>query len=339
MRLELLIGFGLALTVAALLTVVASWVAERCGFVDHPIAWKTHTRPTPYLGGVAVLAGVTAGSVAAPNLHTVALLLGASWLLSIVGVVDDAMNLDVRLRLVFELLGGVFLWSLNLGWHFAGPHWINLLVTVVWVLACVNAFNIIDLMDGLATSVVATSAAGLALLACIENETTMSVIALASVGACIGFLPFNVAQPARIFLGDGGTMALGFLVSALIPIALHGGRGQPHAIAAGLLLFWVPFVDASYRALKRIRRRVSLMTAGHDSLADGLQRRLGTPLNVSVLVAGVQAVCSVLAVGAIELTGAGDLAAITLMVTSLVAIYAASFDYYNEPVDTIVIRK
>jgi UDP-GlcNAc:undecaprenyl-phosphate/decaprenyl-phosphate GlcNAc-1-phosphate transferase len=339
MRFELLIGFGLALTVASLLTLPASWVAERCGFLDDPIAWKTHARPTPYLGGVAVLAGVTAGSVAAPNLDTVALLLGGSWLFSVVGVVDDAMNLDVRLRLIFELIGGAFLWSLNLGWQFSGSQWINLFVTVAWVVVCVNAFNVIDLMDGLATSVLIASAAGLALLACVENEMTTSVIALAAVGACIGFLPFNAAKPARIFLGDGGTMALGFLVAALIPIALQGGKDHPHAITAGLLLFWVPFVDATYRALKRMRRRVSLMTAGHDSLADGLQRRLGTPLNVSLVMAGAQAVCSGLAVGVIELRRDGDLAAISLMVTSLLVIYAASSDYYNEPVDPIVIRK
>jgi UDP-GlcNAc:undecaprenyl-phosphate GlcNAc-1-phosphate transferase len=314
------IGFAIAVTVAAVMTPFARRVGLRCGFVDRPTGWKEHVVPTPCLGGVAVLAAATAGALVAPSVRTVAVFFGLAWVFSLVGAVDDVLNLDVRLRLLFEAAGATCLWSLGFGWHLTNPKWIDLLATIVWVLVVVNSFNIIDLMDGLASSVIAAAASGIAVLAWAQHEPTTTAIALAVVGASLGFLPFNLTRPARIFLGDGGTMSLGFLVSALIPLALHGaGNGAP-LIAPALLLFWVPLLDASYRVFTRVGRGVSLMTAGHDSLADTLQRRLLTPGKVSLLVCGVQGLFSSLGIGVIQ-SGVGAEVAAVPIASSLMVIY------------------
>jgi UDP-GlcNAc:undecaprenyl-phosphate GlcNAc-1-phosphate transferase len=201
-----------------------------------------------------------------------------------------------------------------------------------------NAFNIIDLMDGLASSMITASAGGLAALAWLENEPTTAVIALALVGASLGFLPFNTAGPARIFLGDSGTMPLGFLVSALIPLALGGAANHPTWLASAPLFFCIPLVDASWRALKRFGRGVSLMTAGHDSLADSLQRRVATPFRVAALLAGAQALCSATAVGLIELDGNSGLVAALVATASLLAVSAASSGLVDRWADVVSLR-
>ena len=319
-----MIGFAIALALAATLTPVARRAGLHFGCVDKPTGWKEHHEPTPHLGGIAVLAAASAGSLATSEIRTVAVLLGLAWLFGLVGTADDVFNLDVRLRLLFEVVGAILVWSFGFGWQFSHQNWINLVGTVLWVVAVVNAFNILDLMDGLASSVVTAAAGGIAALAWAQHDLAASAVALALVGASLGFLPFNIARPARIFLGDGGTMSLGFLVSALIPMASGGAAHEPALIAPALLLFWIPLLDAAYRALKRISHGVSLMTAGHDSLADTLQRRLSAPLRVAVLAGGTQALCSGLGIGVIESGVEVEIAAVPIA-TSLVIVCAAAF--------------
>ena len=330
---DVLIAFGVALPTSFLANPVACRLARRWNQVDRPTDWKTHPGATPCLGGWAVLTGITAGFFVAPNTRT-GLLVVTAWLLSIVGIVDDRVNLDVRLRLMCELLAAIFLWRLNLGWQITDSQWLNLLLTVAWVLGVMNAFNILDLMDGVAGSVIATSAGAVALLGLMHHDVATTALAFATAGACAGFLPFNLAKPARTFLGDGGTMPLGFLASALIPLALNGATEKPFTFAVGLLLFGVPLIDAVLRALRRLRRRVSLMTAGHDSLADDLYRRLGTANRVALYLAGTQTVCSSFAVGFSEFDPLGQGIATVLMLVGAVAILTASTNLHRR-MDTL----
>jgi UDP-GlcNAc:undecaprenyl-phosphate/decaprenyl-phosphate GlcNAc-1-phosphate transferase len=317
------IGFAVALALAAILTPVARRVGLQAGFVDQPTGWKEHVDPTPHLGGTAVLAAASAGSLYTSGVRTAGVLLGVAWLFGFVGAADDVLNVDVRLRLLFEVIGAILVWSFGFGWQFSNDAWINLVATVLWVLAVVNAFNILDLMDGLASSVIIAVAGGIAALAWTQHNVATSAIALALVGASLGFLPFNVARPARIFLGDCGTMSLGLLVSALIPMAIGGAANEPPLLAPALLLFWIPLLDATYRALKRITHGVSLMTAGHDSLADRLQRKLTAPIRVALLAAGAQALCSGLGVGMIDSGVDVEVSAVPI-VGSLLIVSAAS---------------
>jgi len=300
---RLLISFALAMSVAGALTPVARRVGLAFDLVDRPQGWKSHLTPTPYLGGAAVLAGVTTGSLLGPDLRTVALVLGAMLVLSVTGTLDDAVHLHVGWRLLIELLAGCFLWAVGLGWRLDGPDLMNLVLTCVWVVGVINAFNIIDLMDTLASSVLIASAVGLAVLAQLEGDTNTAVMSIAVGAATLGFLPFN-AKRSHIFLGDGGTMALGFLVAAIAMLALHGAEQDSQLAVVAPLLFWVPLADAVWRALERITAGVSIMTAGHDSLADSLQRHVVTPGRVGLLLAAAQAVGSTVAITSIR-SGAG----------------------------------
>lgn len=332
---SLMLGFVAALTIAAVATPVARRVALRRGLLDHPTGWKTHPSPTPYVGGIAVLAGVSVGALVAASARTTLLVLLVAWGLCVVGVADDARNLDVRLRLGLEAAAGVFLWVLNIGWHFAGSDGLNLLVTCIWVIGIMSAFNIIDLMDGLASSVMAICAGGLAVLAWLDDDLTTTAIALAIVGACLGFLPFNLISPARIFLGDGGTMPLGFLVAVLIPLALDGAAHNPTLLASAPLFFWIPLFDAAWRAAKRTGRGVSLMTAGHDSLADSLKSRVVTPARVALVACSAQTLCSGVAVSVVELEGDVEVVAAVVAGASLIVASATSSPRFARRVDAL----
>jgi UDP-GlcNAc:undecaprenyl-phosphate/decaprenyl-phosphate GlcNAc-1-phosphate transferase len=294
----LLLAFVLALGAAALLTPCARRLGLACNLLDHATDWKTHRHPTPYLGGAAVLLAFALGAVLAPDLRAAAILLTVAFTLSLVGTVDDALRLDVRWRLLSEVAAGGVLWAAGYGWRLDVAEGLNLILTCLWVVAVINALNLIDLMDTVASGVLFATAGGLALLAYLEGQTTAAVMCVALTGGILGFLPYNVS-PARIFLGDGGTMGLGFLLAGLTLLALGPDREDAAVLLVTPVLVLVPLSDAAWRAVKRIRRGVSIMTAGHDSVANDVLRHVGTPPRVGLLLAAGQAVCSTAAVLAI----------------------------------------
>ncbi|MBS1885465.1 MAG: hypothetical protein JSS97_21160, partial [Actinobacteria bacterium] len=164
---------GLALTLPALLvflTVPGSIrVARRTGFLDRPKGYKAHLRPTPYLGGAAVLvAALPAAVLVGDGLlsHYWPLVAGAIFLAA-VGAIDDRVNLSPWLRLAVEAGTGWFLWTEGLGWSVFNLGALNLVLTAFWVMALVNAFNLMDNLDGAAASVAAVSAGAVAALAVI----------------------------------------------------------------------------------------------------------------------------------------------------------------------------
>ena len=172
--------------------------------------------PTPYLGGAAVLAGVLLtvlpqGGAA----DRFAAILACAAILWLIGTIDDRINLSPVWRLLAEIGVGVIIWSTHLGFTAFGSDALNLGSTVLWIVAIVNAFNLMDNIDGACAILAAISAAGIAAAAIAGGDTTLGAVAVAVTGACMGFLRHNLARPARLFLGDGGSMPLGLLIADL----------------------------------------------------------------------------------------------------------------------------
>ena len=141
-------------------------------------------------------------------------------------------------------MGGV-LFAADLGWHVFASDAANLVLTIGWLLGVINAFNLMDNMDGAAGTVAALSSVGTAILALTVHEISIAVLAVALCGACLGFLPYNLSSPARIFLGDGGSMPVGFLVAAAImAVPLHGAVGW-HRLLVAVLLVALPVLDTT----------------------------------------------------------------------------------------------
>jgi len=289
------LAFLIPLLATLILTPVASRAAHRYGVMDRPGGHKTHREATPYLGGLAVAAGllVIAAIASGANGQLLTILVGGV-LLAGVGLADDVRGLAALTRLGFEVIAGVALWMAGVRADVLHQVWINLPVTILWVVAVTNAFNIIDNMDGLATAAAVTSSLGIATIAAINGDYLVASFALAVAGASLGFLRYNF-PPATIFLGDAGSMLLGFLIAALIlKLDLPVGAAAPRALST-ILLAAVPLFDLTLVMVARLREGRPVYRGGSDHLSHRLAAA-GVPKRTIVcIVGGAQLACSGLA--------------------------------------------
>lgn len=296
------VGLALAAAAAYWATPVAIVVADRLRFYDRPAGYKGHGRPTPYLGGSAVmLAFVLPLLVAVGDYHRTVPLIAGVALLWAVGTLDDRRTVSPTARVMVELAVAGGLWALGLGWHVHLGPGVNLLLTCVWIVGVINAFNLFDNMDGAAGTMALVVSAAVAALGGIRGDAWLTAAAAALAGACLGFLPHNLARPsARIFLGDGGSMPLGFAVAALVMIGASGAVPEWQALLVGLLLVGLPALDTALVIVSRTRRGISILTGGRDHLTHRTRQRMRTPRAVAVVLGAVQAVLSAFALIAVQ---------------------------------------
>jgi UDP-GlcNAc:undecaprenyl-phosphate GlcNAc-1-phosphate transferase len=295
----------ISLTAVWLLTPVAQKIAVRTGFYDHPTGYKAHPAPTAYLGGAAVMAGfLLSVVVVGQNLSRWWPILACAVGLMVLGTLDDRFTVRPSYRLAAEVAAAVLLWNYDLGWTFVSSEFERLLLTCAWIVGFTNAFNLMDNMDGAASIVAAACAAGIAAQALVVGSAGgLALIALALAGSCLGFLPHNLRRraPARIFLGDGGSLPIGFIVAALaMSIPVDEPLGWPVLLVAALLLS-VPVLDTLLVVVSRTRRGVSIVTAGRDHLTHRLRVRLASPASVAAALAVTQVVVSLLTIAAASL--------------------------------------
>jgi UDP-GlcNAc:undecaprenyl-phosphate/decaprenyl-phosphate GlcNAc-1-phosphate transferase len=290
---------AVALIAVWILTPVARRSAVRTGFYDHPVGYKAHADPTPYLGGAAVLAGfLPAAILFADGLGHFAPILGGAVALGVVGLLDDRSGIRPSLRILAEAIAATGLWAFDLGWSFSESSLVELVLTVIWIVGFTNAFNLMDNMDGAASTVACICAGGVAAQAIVGGDAELAALAFALSGACLGFLRYNLpaSGPARIFLGDGGSLPIGFIVAAAaMNIPVESGIGWP-VVLVGALLLAIPVLDTLLVVVSRTRRRIALVTAGRDHLTHRLRTRLQTPRRVDAALAAAQAGASVAAI-------------------------------------------
>jgi UDP-GlcNAc:undecaprenyl-phosphate GlcNAc-1-phosphate transferase len=222
--------------------------------------------------------------------------------------------------LLAEALAAAALVSADLGWKTSGGSVLDFALAVVWIAGIVNAFNLMDNLDGACSSVACVSAIGIGTLAAIHGQIALAGLAFALAGGCAGFLPWNLTSPAKIFLGDGGSMAIGFLVATLsmaVARNLHAGDAN---LLTGALLAGVAILDTALVSVSRLRRGVTLMTGGRDHLTHRLLLALHSPRAVAAVLAGVQALLCAFAIvgdqlGTAALGGLAVLAALLGVLT------------------------
>lgn len=285
-------AFAAGLVVTWLAAPVAASLAVRTGFCDHPGGYKKHNRPTPYLGGMAVVAGFLAAAlVFTDGLSNFRLPVACALSLLALGTLDDRINLGIAPRLALEVGVAAVLWAGGQGWEVVSADWVNLAITIFWVVGLINAFNLMDNLDGAAATVALTSAVGAGVLALTQSDALLAAVCFSLAGACAGFLPHNLARPSRIFLGDGGSMPIGFILAAAtmaLPLQSPGGT----AIAVSALLVGLPLLDMAVVIVSRRRRGVGVLRGGRDHMTHRLFNHLGSEREVAgVLVLGQGALC------------------------------------------------
>lgn len=265
-------GFGLALVVAWFVTPFAGDLARRLGAMDQPAARKIHAVPTPRLGGVAIFFGVLIPSLLLLSNEGVvrAVLVGAS-LITLVGVVDDVRGTRPLIKLGLQLgvalilvLYGVRVETLSIpGLGIVVLGWVGVPFTLLWVVALMNIVNFIDGMDGLAAGVCAISAVTFAIIAVSLGRLDMGILAAVVAGSTLGFLWHNF-HPASIFMGDSGSLLLGFLLAAITLQGFLKGVATV-ALVIPLLVLGIPIFDTGFAILRRVknRRPIHVADRGH----------------------------------------------------------------------------
>jgi UDP-GlcNAc:undecaprenyl-phosphate GlcNAc-1-phosphate transferase len=297
-----------AFAVTILATPLARWIAVRTAFFDHPTGYKEHSLPTPYLGGIAVMAGVLAGTLIFDAASDYKRLLVAALVVCAIGTLDDRIQLGVGLRLIAQVATAIALWSVDLGWTMLHNPTADLLLTIVWVVGITNAFNLMDNQDGAAGTVAAVSGAGIGTLALMQGAVPLAIIAFSVAGACLGFLRYNLANPARIFLGDGGSMSIGLLVAGTI-MAVPDGRLDWTLLFATAPLAGLPILDTTLVVTSRLRRDASVLSGHRDHLTHRLLAMLGSERKVAAVLAIAQAALCGLSIALFQLDQAAVLAA------------------------------
>jgi UDP-GlcNAc:undecaprenyl-phosphate/decaprenyl-phosphate GlcNAc-1-phosphate transferase len=305
--LTLLVGVvAFAVTVAA--TPVAIVAARRYGIVDRPGELKLQDVPIPYLGGVAVFAGLIIG--AAVGRPTVLVPLGAALVL---GVTDDRFDIPALWRLAGEVVIAVAV-IVTCPIHLPGG--LGAVLLVIVVILVVNGMNLIDGLDMLAAGVAAVAGIGFALVL----HGSARQLAVALTGALLGFLVFN-RPPARIYLGDGGSYLVGTALAVLVAEAWAPGVPD-HIGVAAVALIAVPVGEVALSIVRRARSRRSLMAGDRGHPYDQLVRRGWPRPAASLAYIGFEAL---LAVGVVTTVHAGSLAgSVTLdVVAALLVVVAA----------------
>lgn len=296
-RLLMLAG---AFAATAALVPLARRTALRIGMVDRPAPHKFHANPTPYMGGaavaLAVLTALVGEAVAAPSVRrqlvTIALGAGA---MAATGLLDDRYTLKRFPRLVMQTAAALGLWAAGIRLEPTGLAVVDLPVTVFAVLALTNAVNLMDNMDGLAAGTVAIASFFLYLAAHQDHQSLVSLMALLMAGSCAGFLVHNF-PPAKIFLGDAGTLFLGFLLSAaVIKLRVYGADTVTRAAVPGLMVA-VPLFDMTLVVLSRRRRGRPVFLGGTDHSSHRMLLLGLGPRSVALVTYAATAVCGLIGV-------------------------------------------
>jgi UDP-GlcNAc:undecaprenyl-phosphate GlcNAc-1-phosphate transferase len=277
-----LIAFAVGLIASMGLTVPVRQLALRVGMVDHPGPRKVHVQPMPLLGGLAIYLGVLIAllvSMDGPALTQVIGIYAGATLVAVVGILDDRGLLHHQIKLfgampaaaVILLVSGIRAQVFSNIWPGRPGIWADTALTLVWVVGITASFSILDHMDGLCAGVAAMASLFFAIFALENGQLLVSTMAAAVLGAAAGFLRWNF-KPAKIFMGDGGAMFLGFLMATLA-LKLRPTMSGNHNAAwlIPVFILGATIFDTTLISISRSRRGfLPFTTPGKDHTAHRL---------------------------------------------------------------------
>lgn len=295
---------GLPEYVAAfLVTLALSWtltplmlrLALRFSVMDAPDERKAQSSPVPYLGGLAIVSSfavtvLVAGLVIRPpsGISALAAVLATGVALSLMGLLDDLRGLNPFLRLGLEIAAGAVVYLTTPSVSLPGPTWLDLLVVVVFVVGITNALNLLDNMDGLSGGTATIAALSFCVIAAANGQFLVAALSAATAGCAAGFLRHNF-HPAKIYMGDAGSLFLGFLLATLavrlqlqhVPLSI--------AVFVPVVVLGVALFDTTLVTVNRLRHGRNPLSGGRDHVSHRLVW-IGIPVPVAVgLIYGLAA--------------------------------------------------
>jgi UDP-GlcNAc:undecaprenyl-phosphate GlcNAc-1-phosphate transferase len=282
--LEYFLLFTSSYALVGILTPLTRRIAISKNILDRPDSThKSHTSPTPYLGGAAITIGVLIvtysaliiSGAGANNFWQATSLLGPAVAIGVIGLWDDIKNLHPLPRFIGQSIAGVVVASIliltnNLG-NPTGSTLLDVVITILWIVGICNSINFFDNLDGGAAGTTAISAIGLSILTLSNGQTFLAALSIVVAGATLGFLIWN-KSPARIYMGDAGALFLGVLIATLAIRLNPETQTQLASFATPLLLLAIPILDTSVAVFSRVQRGISPFKGGQDHLSHRLVR-------------------------------------------------------------------
>jgi len=337
---------------AVLLTPIVRALARHFGMVAKPKTDRWHKAPTAMMGGVAIwLAVVLSYFIFArpqtvqgwggfPASHLDAVIL-ASTFLFLIGLADDLLHSKPYQKLIGQIMGSAFViyYGLSLPWTSSRP--VNMAITIFWLIGITNAVNLLDNMDGLAAGIAAIASAFLAISFMSANQPIEAMMMFAFAAALIGFLVFN-SNPATIFMGDSGSMFIGFFLASAALVNVAGGRSRSllPVLAVPILVLFIPIFDTTFVTILRKISGRSVSLGGRDHTSHRLVALGMSERHAVWMLYGFAALSGVLALLVQRVNLDVSLAAIagfTILLT-LLGVYLAGVKVYDDTDEALAQR-
>lgn len=286
--LKYILVFVIAWCIAFIFTPVCLKLAPKIGAIDIPKDnRRVHKQPIPRLGGIAIFLGTVVGILLMVPMtkQTIGILISGA-LITFIGVLDDIYHLSAKKKLLFQIVCALILFFSGTKITFIGHPFgegylffagiISGIITVIWIVGITNTINLIDGLDGLAAGITAIASFSMAYIAYLNNRPEVALMTLAIAGGTLGFLPYNF-NPAKIFMGDGGSLFLGLMLAT---VSIIGPMKGAAAIATVMpvLALGLPIFDTAFAIYRRLINGKSIMEADkghihHRILSKGMNQK------------------------------------------------------------------
>lgn len=342
MQLYYFVAFIVAVAVAYFATPHVKELAIMAGAMDTPDERKVHRRPIPRMGGLAIYFGVVAAVFISMKINhqILGILLGGTVMLA-VGIIDDIKQLSAKMKLLGQILAALVLvafdvrieWLTNPFGSMFYLDYFSIPVTILWIVAVTNTVNLIDGLDGLAAGVSSIASITILIIALQQNLWLVALLTAAIAGSALGFL-FHNFNPAKIFMGDTGSLFLGYMLSAVSVMGAVKGAATI-ALFVPIVALGLPIMDTAFAIIRRYTNGVPIFRPDKGHLH---HRLLAMGLSQKQVVLSMYVISGLLGISAIVLSSVSQFSAFLIVTTiATVCIVAAKkigvLDIHEKNVD------
>src|SRR5687768_3547653 len=329
-----LLAVAASFAFAVVLTPIVRAVARNIGMVAKPKTDRWHKKPTAMLGGVAIwLSVVISYLIFIPPTVYGWVVIGASTFLFLVGLADDLVHTKPYQKLIGQVMGSAFIIYYGLSLPWTSSHSLNMALTIFWLIGITNAVNLLDNMDGLAAGIAVIASCFLALSFLSTSQISEALMLVVFAGALLGFLVYN-SNPASIFMGDSGSMFIGFFLASSALVNVSGGRSRSllPVLAVPILVLFIPIFDTTFVTILRKFSGRAASRGGRDHTSHRLVALGMSEQHAVLMLYGFAILSGVLAI-MVQRTrldvSLALIAGFTILLT-LIGVYLAGVKVYDE---------
>lgn len=327
---------------SVLLTYLVREFARKKGIVAKPKSDRWHKKPTAMLGGLAIfLTTIIASLLFVPQTQESWVILGGSSLMFLLGLVDDILHIKPYQKLIGQFLSAAIVIGFGLYLPWTDSQILNIILTVFWLIGITNAINLLDNMDGLAAGIAAIAALALAIGVSGDAAGVEVLLLSVFVGALVGFLVFNF-NPASIFMGDCGSLFVGFLLASSVMLNQTGGRSRSvfTILAVPVLTLFVPIFDTTFVTILRKLSGRKASQGGRDHTSHRLVALGLTERSAVFLLYGLALSAGVISILVRRLQTVQSIALVSLftLILTIIGVYLAKVKVYEEQDEALALQ-